>query len=270
MGGREDFDRALEAIVAEKREQLGEPPTPEELLAYLDGELDDAARQVIEAKIAVYPDAARALADLASFPDVEPAPGTVEPTDEEIAATWHVLRHRLGDTQPVSPPLPISIPSATPVSRPRRLPAWRLAAAAAIVLAAGWAAGFLMGRSVSAPQPEAAVNVAIAELAPLEDANRSSPESVEMPARSEELVLVLGLADEGNFPDYGAEIVDAAGAKLWSRQGLRPTSLGTFHLAFRRGALAPGTYQIHLYGQDGERGTLLATYGLRLLEEPGG
>jgi anti-sigma factor RsiW len=268
MGGREDFDRALEAIVAEKREQLGEPPTPEELLAYLDGELDDAARQVIEAKIAVYPDAARALADLASFPDVEPAPGTVEPTDEEIAATWQALRQRLGETRPAAPPPRVL---AAP-SRPRRLPAWKLAAAAALVLAA-WTAGFLMGRSASAPQPEAAVNVVIAELSPLETAIRSSPAAVELPARSEELVLVLGLAadaDEGPFADYRAEIVDASGGRLWSRQGLRPTPLGTFHLAFRRGALAPGTYQIHLYGQEGERNTLLATYGLQLLEESGG
>lgn len=265
MGGREDFDRALEAIVAAKREQLGEPPTPEELLAYLDGELDDAARQSVEARIAVYPDAARALADLASFPDVEPAPGTVEPTDEEIAATWQDLRQRLGNSRPASlPPKPIE------AVRRRRPPVWRLAAAALVLLAAGWTGGFLVGRSASAPT-EGAVNVTIAELAPLEDAIRSSPAAVELPAGSEELVLVLGLPDEGRFTDYRADVVDAAGSRLWSRQGLRPTPLGTFHLAFRRGALSPGTYQIHLYGQEERgRGTLLATYGLRLLEEPGG
>lgn len=269
MGGREDFDRALEAIMAEKREQLGGPPTPEELLAYLDGELDDAERQSIEARIAVYPDAARALADLSSFPDVEPAPGTVEPADEEVAATWEVLRRKLGGVRP-APPAPLRPAEIGPR---RRTPVWKLAAAALVILAAGWIGGFLVGRSASVPQPQAAVNVAIAELAPLEDAARSAPAAVELPARSEELVLVLGLpdgADEGRFADYRAELVDANGARLWSRPGLRPTSLGTFHLAFRRGALAPGTYQIHLYGQEGERGTLLATYGLRLLEAPGG
>jgi hypothetical protein len=266
MGGREDFDRALEAIMAEKREQLGGPPTPEELLAYLDGELDDAARQSIEARIAVYPDAARALADLSSFPDVEPAPGTVEPTDEEVAATWEALRQKLDGVRP-APPTPLK---PVEIGPRHRTPVWKLAAAALIVLAAGWTGGFLVGRSASVPQPQAAVNVTIAELAPLTDATRSSPAAVELPVGSEELVIVLGLTDEGRFADYRAELVDANGARLWSRPGLRPTSLGTFHLAFRRGALAPGTYQIHLYGQEGERGTLLATYGLRLLEAPGG
>lgn len=266
MGGREDFDRALEAIMAEKREQLGGPPTPDELLAYLDGELDDAARESIEARIAVYPEAARALADLSSFPDVEPAPGTVAPTDEEVAATWQALREKLRDVEPArpTPPRPVEIGPR------RRTPVWKLAAAALVLLAAGWTGGFLVGRSASVPQPQAAVNVAISELAPLTDATRSSPSAVELPAGSEELVLVLGLADEGRFPDYRAELVDEAGKRLWSRPGLRPTTLGTFHLGFRRGALAPGTYQIHLYGQEGERGTLLATYGLRLLEAPGG
>lgn len=266
MGGREDFDRALGAIMAEKREQLGGPPTPEELLAYLDGELDGAARESIEARIAVYPEAARALADLSSFPDVEPAPGTAEPTDEEVAATWQALRRKLGDVKPArpTPPRPVEIGPR------RRTSVWKLAAAALVMLAAGWTGGFLAGRNASAPQPQAAVNVTISELAPLTDATRSAPETVELPAGSEELVLVLGLADEGRFTEYRAEVVDAAGARLWSGQGLRPTALGTFHLAFRRGALAPGTYQILLYGQEGERGTLLATYGLRLLEAPGG
>lgn len=273
MGGREDFDRALEAIMAEKREQLGGPPTPDELLAYLDGELDDASRQSIEARIAVYPDAARALADLSAFPDVELAPGTVEPTDEEVAETWEALRPKLETIRSVPPPQPVPTAPAPPkpaeTFRRRPPPVWSLAAAALILLAAGWALGFLAGRGASVQQPEAAVNVAIAELFPLGEITRSAPAEVALPAESEELVLVLGSVDEGRFADYRVEMVDAAGGRTWSSQGLRPTSLGTFHLAFRRGALAPGTYQIHLYGQEGERSTLLATYGLRLLEESG-
>src|SRR5258708_36384544 len=81
--------------MATKRDQWGEPPSPEELLAYRDGLLDPAERQRIEDRIAVYSDAARALADLAAFPEVEPAPGTPELSAEDIAARWLTFRQRL-------------------------------------------------------------------------------------------------------------------------------------------------------------------------------
>src|SRR4051812_44242812 len=81
--------------MARKREELGEPPTPEELLAWRDGRLDPAARERLEAKIAVHPDAARALADLAAFPDLEPGPGAPDLSDEEIDAGWGTFRQRL-------------------------------------------------------------------------------------------------------------------------------------------------------------------------------
>ncbi len=266
MGGREDLKKAVEAIVAAKRDELGGPPTPGEILAYRDGRLEGSARNGVEARIAADPEASRVLADLADFPNVKPAPGTTEPSDEEIAATWQALRQKLDQVRPATaPPAPLRLDVHRGWSSPR-VESWRVAAAAVVVLAAGWTAGYLMGGRATAPKPEAAVNVAIAELAPLEDATRSAAATVELPARAEELVLVLGVADEGSFPDYGVEILDAAGRPLSARQGLRPTELGTFHLAFGRGALPAGVYQIRLLGRNGEQDTLLATYGLRLLE----
>jgi len=95
VSGRDDLAATREAIMARKRKELGDPPTPEELLAYRDGRLDPAARERLEAQIAVYPDAARALADLAAFPDIEPGPGVPEISDEEIDAGWETFRQRL-------------------------------------------------------------------------------------------------------------------------------------------------------------------------------
>ena len=106
MGGREDLDGALKAIMAAKREELGGPPTPEELLAYRDGTLDPVAREELEAKLAVYPDAARTLADIASFPNVEPAPGTPVLSEEDVEARWQALKKLL---TPI--PSPIALPS---------------------------------------------------------------------------------------------------------------------------------------------------------------
>jgi hypothetical protein len=253
VGGSEDFVNALRAIRTQKRAELGGPPTPAELLAYRDGELDAAARQVVEAKLAVYPEAARALADLAVFPDVEPAPGVPDLSDEEVEARWQIFRRRLEKAQ-----------------RPRRVRVRWLAAAALLMLAVG----FFAGQASRSPLPGQAINVTIAELTPLEEAREGGARAlgplpvIEMPAGSEEVVIVLGVLDDGDFPDYVAEVSGEKGDQVWSRAGLRPTPLGTFQLSFRRGVLPPGPYRIRLFGREADRKTLLATYELQLVEGP--
>src|SRR5687768_14750066 len=119
--------------MARKREELGEPPTPEELLAYRDGRLDPAARERLEGKIAVHPDAARALADLAAFPDIEPGPGTPDLSDEAIDAGWDAFRQRL-EKLPRPEPAPVrrSLPG-----RSTGRPTWSWVAAAALLLSIG-------------------------------------------------------------------------------------------------------------------------------------
>lgn len=270
--GRENLDDAIRAIMAARREELGGPPTPDELLAYRDGRLDPAARQSFEARLAVHADAARALADLAAFPDVEPAPGTAELADEEVEARWMALRQKLGQVEsphPPGPPLPVPHRAFSPAPPPRERgelsrtsSALKIAAAALLSLGVG----FLAGRASRPELPEGAVNVAIAELAPVEEGGVRAASEVELAQDSEGLVLVLGLLDHREYPDYEVEILDPDGVPRWSRQGLRPTSMGTFHLAFRRDTLPRGTYQIHLFGREGERKTPLATYDLRLVD----
>lgn len=265
MGGQEDLGKSLKAIMATKRKDVGGPPSPEELLAYRDGRLDPAERQRIEAGIALYPDAARALADLAAFPDVEPAPGTPELSDEEIDDRWQAFRSRL----PERPPAPPA--RATPAIEAR--PRWglrrtsfdpRLAAAALVILAVGGIAGFLGGRASRVP-PESAINVRIAELAPEEEGGtRAAPIPLEMPEGSEELVLVLGTRAQKEFPTYEAEIVDSTGARIWEREGLHPTALGIFQVSFRQGALKPGNLHLRLFGREGGTRTPVASYELRL------
>lgn len=273
MGGPEDFVKSLEAIMAAKRNELGEPPSPEELLAYRDGRLDPAARQQIEDKIAVYPEAARVLADLAAFPDVEAASGTPELSEEEIGARWQTFRLKL----PERPPAPEAQPApATPVIsiEPRR--GWRrplfgmpLAAAALLGLVVGGIAGFLGGLG-SRESLTSAINVRITELAPVgEGTTRSAPKTVEMPVGPEELVLVLGVPAQKDFPSYEAEIVSSRGARIWRREGLRPTEMGTILVSFRQGALEPGMLRLRLLGRDGKSRTLIAAYDLHLVPKTG-
>jgi anti-sigma factor RsiW len=244
---------------------VGGPPSPEELLAYRDGRLDAAERQRIEERIALYPDAARALADLAAFPDLEPAAGTPELSDEEIGDRWQSFRAKLPE-RPPAPPARATPAIATLPRRGLRRTAFepRLAAAALAILAVGGIAGFLGGRASRLP-PESAINVKIAELAPEgESGARAAPIPLEMPEGSEELVLVLGTRAQKDFPAYEAEIVDATGARIWSREGLQPTPLGTFQVSFRQGALKPGDLHLRLFGREGGARTPVATYELRV------
>jgi len=271
VGGQDDLDKSVKAIMAARREELGEPPTPDELLAYRDGRLDPAERQRLEARIAVYPDAARALADLAAFPAVEPAPGTPELSDEEIGARWQAFRERLPGRVP-SLPWPLSPRGREGEKREEKERgggfSLKLAAAVLAALAIGGAAGYFGGRA-SREVPGSAINVNIAELTPVEEGgSRSTPAVLEVPEGSEELVLVLATPVQKDFSDYEAEIVDAKGARLWSRQGLRPTAMGTFQVSFRSGALTPGTLHVRLFGREGTVRTLLGTYEVTLVPSP--
>jgi len=263
VSGQDDFATALEAIMARKREELGEPPTPEELLAYRDGRLAPAARDLLEARIAVHPDAARALADLAAFPDVEPEPGAPDLSAEEIDFGWEAFRRKL-EKLPKPAPAPTRRP--TPGSS-----TWRLAAAAVLLLTVGLVTGYLAGRaSRSTPGSEVKphLNVTIAELAPVgdeEESLRAPTASVELPPESEELLLILSLPETRPFASYTAEIHDREGRRLWSGEGLRLTPLGTFQLSFPRDAFAAGTYRIDVFGVErAGRPTKVARYELAL------
>jgi hypothetical protein len=274
VGGQEDLDQSIKAIMAARREELGEPPTPDELLAYRDGRLEPAERERLEARIAVYPETARALADLAAFPAVEPAPGTPALTEEEIGARWEAFRERLPE-----PSLPDQEPPSMPDRRPS-LPrplspggregrkkgggfALRLAAMLAC-LALGGAAGYFGGRA-SRVVPGSAINVKITELTPEEEANRGAPAVLEMPEGAEELVLVLVTRAQEDFSEYEAEVLDAKGARIWSRRGLRPTAMGTFQVSFRQGALPAGPLRVRLFGRDGGTRRLVGRYEVRLV-----
>jgi len=247
--------------MAAQRDGLGEAPSPKELLAYRDGLLEPAERQRLEARLALYPDAAHALADLAAFPEIEPAPGLPELTDDDVAARWQAFRDRL----PERPEPRQSEPPAPPRLRASRSTSnLRLAAAALAALAVGSAAGFF-GSRAGQEVPGSAVNVDVVVLNPVEEGTRAAPEPRETPPGSEELLLVLNVSMDQDFADYEAEIADAHGIRVWSRHGLRPTAEGTFRLSFRRGVLPVGPLRVRLFGMDGESRRLLGTYEVRLL-----
>jgi hypothetical protein len=240
--------------MARERGELGEAPSPEELLAYRDGLLSPEQREILERKIDAFPQAARALADLAAFPDVEPVPGVREIGPEELTARWVEFRRLL----------------APPQRQPFPLARWAMAAGLLAALGAAGAAGFLAGRSAEHDRRRAAINVVVAELVPRAEGSLRSEgagERVEVGREAEALVLVLSLAEPESFPSYGVEILDRRERSAWKGEGLLPRLPGRFVLVFDRGVLAPGAYRIKLTGLSASTTTTLAIYELELAEE---
>ena len=112
----------------------------------------------------------------------------------------------------------------------------------------------------------ASLNPTVAQLEPLEqDSLRAPAAPIELPAESDELLLILVLPGTREYPGYAAEILDREGTRLWSGDGLRPTPEGTVRLSFRRSAFPPGTYQIHLFGLDERGREAVGKYALQVL-----
>lgn len=145
------------------------------------------------------------------------------------------------------------------------MPAERGYQIAAATMAATFA-GFLVWYAVFLPPARNVpiANVQIAELQPVTDDVFRAPEApLELLESSEALVLVLALPRTEKISLYKAEVRHQDGKILWSGGGLNPNPLGTVQISFPRSTIAPGFYQIDLFGLDEASGkTRVARYGL--------
>ena len=288
MSGREDLIASLRAIMARRDLDRAEAPSAEELLAYRDGLLDAEERRRMEVRIAAFPDAARALEDLAAFPDVEPVPGVEPPSDDEIDHGWESFRSVLGALEEAAEPEELdadacrATPQVLPEAQARQPQAaigarLRLAAAVAL-LAVGTGIGWWLAHGDG---DALSVNTVVAELAPLgavrersahprgafEDGAWSAAKPVVIPPDAGRVVLVLAVLDAGQFADYSLRLEKADGELRWSGSGLRRQEDGTFRVDLAADELAPGRYRLVLQGVDGSGLEPLATYLLVVAEE---
>lgn len=249
MAETDPLASAYERLMVERRRELGPEPTPEEIGAYVEGELEGGERERFEARLAVYPEAARAVADLTVFPEVEPAPGADALTDDEVEASWQSFRSRLPQTGPSQAPAVESVPArlrpamSAPTERYRSL-----LAAALAVLAVG--AGFLLGRLWS-PEPVVLGNAGIVQLTPLDpqgasEVSRGRFQTLVPSPAMEALVVILDLGTGETFraESWTVEVRGPGGTRL-RRDGLEPTPLGTIHLVLPA-ELSTGAYEIEL------------------------
>ncbi len=291
----ERLQERIEGMQAEARQRLGAPPTPEEILAYLEHRLAAAKRLRVEEGVAAFPEAARLLRDLARFPDVRPDPGVALPSQSRVDARWQAFRERRrgarldpqsssGGTEPLGgaaatgglkPGKPSGVQTAAPLpgatpdpvlaadSRSHHTRALRwLRLAALITVTAGL--GLLVGLLVA---PEGGrINLALASLTPVGDsASRGEATVVRLPESAEGVLLSLGYAAAAPHPEYTLAIRDERGDAVWQRRGLRPATGGSFLVVLPAGILEPGRYELEL-SVPGET-VPAAAYALRLEAE---
>ncbi len=249
-----DWKATLEEILAERRQELGEPPSLDDLVALRAGELSDDERHRLLEHASVDPEVSRELFDVLRFP--RPSSGEDTEADEHVEADeegagerWQALRQRLvkeGDL-PARPTEPVPAPS--------RLHWLPLAA----MFLFGVAASLLLGRLRDDGVPDAAeprINLAIVELLPVGDEGsglRGAPELVTVTAESGGLVLALAVPELATSPERGPFSLEIAraGAPTSTLSGLSPGAGGVFLLDLPRAHLGSGLHELRLLDREG-------------------
>jgi hypothetical protein len=226
---KREWQTARRDVVSADRKRLVEPPTAEEMLAYTNGELDPAREQRVREALAAWPELARTLS--AEFP----AEGNVP--DDIVDAQWAKFQRGLTHAP----------------SRPRTSYGW-LAVAATIALAfAGlyWRAE----RDVRRLQQPRVIS---GEYLLMPGGSRGANDAATLiPAGKPALVRLAVMQPS---PRYRVELRDAR-KTLWQSASVESDDQGVIALVIPAESLAPGRYELVLYGARGEE---LTTYALRV------
>ena len=239
MTTKTNWQAVHDQLTTEDRARLGEPPTGDEIFAYMNGELNEAEKARIAALLVAYPELARTLAH--PFP----AEGEGEPfSDEELSRHFAQFQKRV--QRKAAPVLPFRTVAAA------------LAVAAMLALVFG-------GLLVQARRELARPYVAPEAQDLLPDGRRGGGgESLERVAAADEPFQVrISIADQPEFPAYRLDVVSLADQRVRASESLARTDSETFSVVMRRG-LPAGRYAIVLYGVDGPREQSLNKYAFRV------
>lgn len=240
------------ATTISTRPSAGPPshPSLETWVGYHAGELPAAERQDLQAHLTRCRQCVDLILDLDAF-TAPVAPERTGVSDFERAAVWRALESA-------------------------RKPTYRWAAVAAMAASlmfatlglASWngqqrAIDGLQDQIAELEQPR--INVPILDLRPSsrQRSARGADATTELPADTA-MTLVLNVEEPVEYPDYEIEVTDTTGAAVWSRRGLEASEFGAFHLALSSGSLPAGSYDLRLFGLDGEERDLLEVYPVRL------
>ena len=231
MTNKSDWQDANRRLMAEQREKLGDPPTAEEMLAYGRGEMSAEEEERIRDLLVAYPELARMYS--APFPE-EPEAGV---SNEAIERGWDDVQRRLGVTvMPVRARMRNYIPTT-------------IAAALALVFfglfvqaesrARDHARGCDLPRVLGPPQ----------ELE--SDGTRGGGSPITLRKDGDAYLLKPRLLNQVHYLNYSMELRDKIGV-VWSAPSAQPDEKDAFQIVIPHSFLRPGTYQLHIFGVDGE------------------
>jgi hypothetical protein len=244
MINRTDWQAVRDALIADDRAKLGEPPTVDELLAYERGELSKEDAERVQQLLVAYPELARAYA--APFPsdDDGDLPGAV------IDRQWNAFRAANGGR-----------------SGARVLQFWRGLTAIAATVAIGFGAMLwhaheeqLTPRILPAPS---------GELTP--DGRRGLPGQAQSTIRPSGGSVLIDVSLPGPI-DYETYRLELAGSDphkvIWSSEPLRMTRSQSFYVDVPSRLVPDGTYQLIAYGLRGNAQEPVATYTFDVRRAP--
>ena len=248
---------------AEGAAQGGDLPAPEDLVAYRDGRLEGAAKESLERRLALNPEAAREYLDLAD-PSRLREPGREEIlSDQEVRETFASLRERIrqesseGFAQGPTHPAVLALPQRR--IRGLRLGLWASSLAAVLIFAV---AGIWISRlhrrleERSGPMFAAVIDV--------HPVRGERPLSIS--SQAGEILLVFHDVHLGSDFQGDLEILDSAGRKIFSRR-LQPSQDqdSLLYLSLPQALLPYGTYRIEIHGIRQGRRQLVQGYTLHLV-----
>lgn len=245
MANKSDWQEANRRLMAEQREALGEPPTPEELLAYSLGELNETEEERIRDLLVAYPELARTYG--ASMPE-EPQPGI---TDEEAAAGLNEVKQRLG------------------INTPRRRIWHYLPTTVAASLALVFFGLYVQAESRARDHARTCDLPRILG-APQEldsDGNRGGNAATVLRKDGEAYLLKPRLLNQVRYPHYSLELYDGRGS-VWTANAAEAAQDNTFQIVIPHSFLRPGgTYQLRIAGIDGESRRPVGSYDVAVPAE---
>lgn len=248
------LDAALRDLARARSRELTDGPSADELVDYLLGALPPEDEERVQEHLALCPECARLVLDLAALLASSPAATSLSERDRARERDRFVGRVAPG--------------RGSPAARSRLPRRYTLALAASVVLALGlglWCAELLRERA-SADRPRA--DVALVDLAPVgagSERSGAAPVQVRPPRRAARLALLLNLADFRRFPRYGVELVAPGGGIEWRDDDALRGEDGTFLLEVPTADLAaPGLYRVRLRGRGAGADVPLAEYAFEV------
>jgi len=249
MMNRSSWQAVRDALIADDRANLGEPPSVDELLAYERGELSNEDAERVQQLLVAYPELARAYAT--PFPSDDAQPGESDYlASDVIDRQWNALRAgNPSDAKKV----------ASDGSTGRVLQFWPSVAAIAAAIAIVF--GAMLWRTRTELLRPHVLPEAAAILTPDGRRGGAEPPQVPITPAGDSLLLVVSLAGTTDYDTYRLELVSKDSHKrLWSSEPLRATVSNSFNVEIPSRTLPAGTYQVIAYGLRGNAQEQVATY----------